>query len=533
MVASSLLVAFPTNAAGQASASQDPAVIDDPAELVVKYCHGCHIPPPPEALTKAGWQPGLLHMTARLGLAEDILRNPPPGFNEESRQRVLYHLGQISALKSNLIPSPPHVPREQFLAIVRHMVGNAPERPLPQTEKSMVLIDSTPFKLGSSVPFDPATHVGVTLVYIDELKHRVFVGGVTDWNQDLETNPSYLQMLDPQAKLLNRIDLDSAPVSLQRVGREFYLTTIGSLATVQSSKATVQRLSSRRGKLKTTPLLDGEMRASSAQVLLQPDGSRLMVLNSFGYYVGQLTLFHERERKIVSRTALLEEPGAMYSHFGDFNNDGVLDIVSLFSQHLESVYMFLDDDILGYEPLKLFQHHPAWGSSYLDVADMNGDGKPDLIVTNGDNSDFPDAPLKNYHGVRIYLNTTPAGAYYPTFEESFFEPIHGAFKALAADFDLDGDNDIAVIARFLDERANPRENFLYLENRHTATSQEFEFVVSAMTALQSSNFLTMDAGDLDGDGDLDIVLGSMMQLKPRRRVDMEPLGVAFLINQTR
>ena len=61
------------------------------------------------------------------------------------------------------------------------------------------------------------------------------------------------------------------------------------------------------------------------------------------------------------------------------------------------------------------------------MADFNRDGLPDILVTNGDNGEYP-SPLKKYHGIRIYLNK---GNW--RFEEAFFYPLNGAFKAVARD----------------------------------------------------------------------------------------------------
>ena len=44
-----------------------------------------------------------------------------------------------------------------------------------------------------------------------------------------------------------------------------------------------------------------------------------------------------------------------------------------------------------------------YGSSYLELADMNNDGHLDILYTNGDNADYSYV-LKKYHGLRIFIN---------------------------------------------------------------------------------------------------------------------------------
>ncbi len=121
-----------------------------------------------------------------------------------------------------------------------------------------------------------------------------------------------------------------------------------------------------------------------------------------------------------------------------------------------------------------------------------------MLTANGDRGDF-ECPPKKYHGVRIYLNDG-----HWNFKEAFFFPLNGAYKAIAADFDGDGDLDIAAISFFPDYDKSPEESFVYLENKGG-----MNFTPHTFPDCYRGRWLTMDVGDLDGDGDLDIVLGGV------------------------
>jgi hypothetical protein len=83
--------------------------------------------------------------------------------------------------------------------------------------------------------------------------------------------------------------------------------------------------------------------------------------------------------------------------------------------------------------------------------------------------------------------------------------LHGTYGARCADFDLDGDNDIAAISYFPDFANAPQEAFIYLEN-----AGDFKFRASTIPQHADGRWITMDAGDFDGDGDSDLVLGSLV-----------------------
>jgi hypothetical protein len=182
---------------------------------------------------------------------------------------------------------------------------------------------------------------------------------------------------------------------------------------------------------------------------------------------------------------------------GDFNNDGWPDLMVLFGSGNEGLWMFLNDHKGAFTAKNLLTFPPVYGSTSFQLADIDHDGKPDLIYTCGYN--FHDSRiLKPYHGLYIFKNM---GNW--NFKQQYFYPINGCTKAIAADFRGNGGLDIATSAFFADMKNNPAESFIYFEQ-----VSPFNYKPHALPISKYGRWMSMDVGDYNNDGKPDIVLAN-------------------------
>ena len=81
-------------------------------------------------------------------------------------------------------------------------------------------------------------------------------------------------------------------------------------------------------------------------------------------------------------------PGGIHAIPVDMNGDGKLDIVALFSQQFEQVVVYTNTGNFTFTPTPIYTApHPNWGSTGIQVVDLDGDGDLDVLMTHGDTFD--------------------------------------------------------------------------------------------------------------------------------------------------
>jgi hypothetical protein len=445
-------------------------------ELAQKYCATCHLFAEPEMLTKTAWihhiQP---EMAKWLGL-----------------ERVDYE-GMADGkllLEAKLFPPSPIIPEEEWFAIWDYYRAAAPSRPVPQAAKPAVRVGLKQFRVKKLNPHSGAPMTSV--VKIDGVRKRLFLGDAIG---------NTLFTLDAVGEVTERLRLSSGPVSLVLREAGLYVTLIGRFFPSEAEDGSVLLLPNDGGKSTPRPLLEKLRRPTDTQVAhLNTDRREDLVVCSYGNRLGRFSWFEGKEGGGYEEHVLLDRAGAVRADVRDFNGDGRPDIIVLTAQAREGIYLFVNQGRNEFKMETLLEFPPSWGLAGFELTDFNKDGKVDLLVANGDNGDFG-LPLKSYHGVRLYLNEGSN-----LFREAYFYPMHGAYKAVARDFDGDGDPDLAAIAFYPDFEQERPESFVYLENLGA-----MKFEASTCAEANAGRWMVMDAGDFDGDGDEELALGSFVR----------------------
>jgi len=448
----------------------------DPKALLEQYCGTCHMAPDPKDLTKDVWKNNVLPvMAGRLGISYPDY-DPLKGLKS----------AEIDILnKNHYFPEQPLISQTNWDLIVNYILQKAPDSVKLDSSRLYRNRDMKQFVRKDIQLYDKPGSM-ITGLKFDSVSKKLWIGDYSktvltwQWDKGITQN---MQSASPV------VDFDFH-------GDTTYFTEIGNLFPTELNEGSFA-LSLHDSE---TELLTSLHRPVHGEICdLDNDGVPEIVVCNFGNKLGSLSIYkkNKKNNQYVEQV-LLPLPGAVKFCIRDMNGDGKKDIVALFAQGDESVYIFYQKENLKFNAERVLRFPPDYGTTDFVLVDYNHDGHPDIVTAHGDNADYSDI-LKAFHGIRLHLND---GTNH--FKEKFFYPIYGATKILADDFDQDGDIDFAVTAFFPEFGPLRDESFVYLENIDPEKFRFKSYILKSNVPIKS---LTMEEADIDSDGDMDIILG--------------------------
>ncbi|HYC70269.1 MAG TPA: VCBS repeat-containing protein [Opitutaceae bacterium] len=253
-------------------------------------------------------------------------------------------------------------------------------------------------------------------------------------------------------------------------------------------------------------ILDEVARVSdvrAANLAGHADGRLDLVVGQFGYAQGETRWLRNLGDWRFASTVVNSLSGCIHTPVADFDGDRRPEFAALISQEWEEVHLFRHAGDALRDQLVWGSTNEDYGSSGLEVADVNRDGRPDLIYTNGDGFDYSVRGPRIWHGLQ-WLENRGDGH----FAFHRVGALPGAYAPNAADLDSDGDVDLLAVSGFADW-SDPQAVALMAwlnDGRHNFTP--------VVLARRPTHLITAAVGDLDGNGVPVIVTGGFHAFPP-------------------
>jgi len=470
-----------------AAAQQPPQATSDQNDerQARSTCSGCHLFPPPDVLPRSAWRNEFVRM-----MFIRQKRLPPAG-----RPEVVYQSVQLPPDMEKVLP---------------FFLSHAPERlsdPEPWPDPSESRVQFTRHTLTMSEMADTPAVSNVQLVHFNGGRQPDVLA--TEMDQGLVFTGAPVSP-DGALKIIANVP-HPAHVALTDVDKDgipdLLVADLGHFLPSDHHDGAVVWLRG-LGNGKFAPFwLDGWPRVADVEAAdFNGDGKNDLVVAAFGHRTtGQIAILENRTTdaahpEFITHT-IDPRTGGIHVIPADLNDDGKMDFVTVLAQEHETVLAYINKGTgdFAFERKVIYAApHPNWGSTGIQLVDLDGDGDLDVLLTHGDT--FDDGIVKPYHGIQWLENK---GGY--PFVEHTLANMPGVHRAVAADIDGDGDLDIVACALLaagsnVDERTLPA--LVWLEQTKPG------IFVRHTIEMGFPRHATLDVGDIDGDGDIDIVVGN-------------------------
>mgnify|MGYP002824680239 CR=1 FL=1 len=324
---------------------------ESPERLAKRECSKCHAFPPPESMHREDWEKGAFpYLEDLLGI--DQIEN----YDAQTQAAV----------------------RARWDTIKAFYLNHSFEKPESMTTPEPPL--STAFSHRSTV-----RKLDVTAIHHDTDNGLVFIGD--------ELSRAVL-VYDRAFRNVRTFAADKVPCDFQLAEDRLYVCSHGTLDPLDSETGEVGYITD-SGLGEYRPLLRG-LNRPTRYVPFRHSGTDYAVLCEYGISKGKITLYREGESVLV-----LPMSGAIDCRVLDADTDGQPEVYVLIAQEHECLLRLTVRPGGEVDPLVLIKKQPGWGFTAMEMLDADGDGAVNVILSNGDTTEFRSHP-RRYHGIRIY-----------------------------------------------------------------------------------------------------------------------------------
>jgi hypothetical protein len=262
------------------------------------------------------------------------------------------------------------------------------------------------------------------------------------------------------------------------------------------------------GEFRSRTILDRAARVSDVRAAdFDGDGRLDLAVGQFGYEQGEIRWMRNRGGWEFESHVISGLSGTIHVPIVNLHGGTQPGFLALVSQEYEEIHSFNNAGGELVDTLIWGSINEDYGSSGLDVADVNADGRIDIIHTNGDAFDYARPGPRPWHGIQWLENRGDGGFVFHRVGQ-----LPGAYSPCAADLDGDGSIDLLAVSGFNDW-SNPGavSMMAWLNDGQ----QRFTPVPLAQAP---THLITAAVGDLDGDGVPEIVTGGFHAYPPYKHM---------------